>query len=109
MGVVEQLPDAEYGGSVYNISSDVVFTIVPAREPAQQAPQPQTSPITLADVGFDPSFAGSTPGIDALKSAAALAGPAAGGITTAQQSNIAGESFSTQGVGSSITPLKPYF
>ena len=78
MEYVQQLPDAEYAGGSYNLLGDVVFTITPANAGAQTQEPPQTSPTTEWDVGFDPSFSGTTPGIDALKGQTALVGPANG-------------------------------
>jgi hypothetical protein len=84
MSVVEQLPNAEYGGSVYNLQPDVVFTIVPANAGPQTQAPPQTFPYTEADVFFDPKYTGADlPGIKALKGTAALAGPGSGSVFTA--------------------------
>lgn len=84
MSVVEQLPNAEYGGSVYNLSPDVIFTIVPANAGPQTQQPPQTFPYTEADIFFDPKYTGANlPGIQALKSTAALSGPGSGTVFTA--------------------------
>jgi hypothetical protein len=80
MSVVEQLPDADYGGSAYSITPDVVFSIVPANSGPQTEPQPETFPYTEADIGFDPKFAGATPGINALKGTTALEGASTGSV-----------------------------
>jgi hypothetical protein len=78
MSYVETLPNADYGGSSYNLSPDVVFTIVPANAGPQLAETPQSSPTTDWKVGFDSNFIGKTPGISKLKGDAFLAGPGEG-------------------------------
>jgi hypothetical protein len=77
MDVVSQLPDANYGGSLYTLT-DIVFSVVPANAGPQTQPQPQSSPTVPWDTGFSPDFNNTIPGLDALKGATALAGPAKG-------------------------------
>jgi hypothetical protein len=77
MGVVNQLPNAEYGGGAYTLT-DIVFSVVPCNAGPQTQAQPQSAPMFSENTNFSADFAGKIPGMDALKGQAALAGPGSG-------------------------------
>jgi hypothetical protein len=77
MGVVNQLPDSEYGGGAYTLT-DIVFSVVPCNAGPQTQAQPQSTPAFSENTSFDADFAGKVPGLDSLKGQAALAGPGSG-------------------------------
>jgi hypothetical protein len=77
MGIVNQLPDSEYGGGAYTLT-DIVFSVVPCNAGPQTQAQPQSAPAFSENTNFSADFAGTIPSLDSLKGRAALAGPGSG-------------------------------
>jgi hypothetical protein len=77
MSVVDQLPSADYGGSLYTLT-DIVFSVVPANAGPQTQPQPQTAPTVPISTAFDSRNNFNPASVQALKGQTAYAFPAAG-------------------------------
>ena len=75
--IASTLPAADYGGRAHTLN-DIVFTLVPANAGAQTAPVPQTAPSIPLNTAFSSESFIPAPALSALKSQAALAGPASG-------------------------------